>query len=87
MVLADQLAALRSIIDAFAMNCQRYYILSPFVTVDEILSRFRGKCPFRVYIKTKPRRYGMTVWALADAKSHYCGNMQVYLGKEHACHT
>ena len=30
----------------------------------------------------KPGRYGVTYWILADAESHYCFNVILYLGKE-----
>jgi len=41
---------------------------------------YTRKYLFRVYMKTKPGRYGMKVWAMADAQSYYCSNFQVYLG-------
>ena len=31
---------------------------------------------------SKPVRYGRKIWALSDASTYYCGNMQVYLGKQ-----
>jgi hypothetical protein len=42
---------------------------------------FRGKCPFRVFIKSKPRKYGLKLWVAADAKNFYACSMQVYSGK------
>jgi len=48
--------------------------------VDEHLLVFRGKCPFRQYIPTKPGKYGIKVWVLADEENYYCNNLQVYTG-------
>ena len=77
----DKLAAIRELTDMFAVNLRQYYVMSPFVTIDEMLSKFRGKCPFRVFMKSKPGRYGLKIWAMAS-QSGYCGNIQVYLGKQ-----
>ena len=42
---------------------------------------FRGKCPFRVFIKSKPGKYEIKLWVAADAKNFYPSNMQVDTGK------
>ena len=54
---------------------------SSFVCVDETLVGFRGRCPFRVYIPSKPHRYGIKIWSLCDNGTNYLCNLQVYLGK------
>ena len=41
---------------------------------------FRGKCPFRMFIKLKPGKYGIKLWP-AEAKNCYACNMQVHTGK------
>ncbi|KAG5881856.1 hypothetical protein JTB14_034135 [Gonioctena quinquepunctata] len=52
------------------------------ITVDEQLLGFRGRAPFRVYMKSKPDRYGMKLWDLCDAANDYTYNLQVYLGTQ-----
>jgi hypothetical protein len=79
---ADKLAAIRELFEHFVNSCRTYYELSPCTTVDEQLSPFRGRCPFRMYIKSKPAKYGMKLWVLCDSETAYCGNAQVYTGKE-----
>ncbi|KRY86308.1 hypothetical protein T4D_6178 [Trichinella pseudospiralis] len=37
--------------------------------------------PFKVYIKSKPHRYGMKIWTLCDSVTMYDWNFQVYCGK------
>jgi len=42
---------------------------------------FRGHCPFRQYMKSKPAKYGIKLWALCDSSTSFALNMQVYTGK------
>lgn len=51
------------------------------MTVDEMLIGFRGRCVFRMYIKSKPRKYGLKIMCLCDAKRHYLLNAFIYSGK------
>ena len=57
------------------------YNPGPEVTVDARLVPFRGRCPFKQYIPSKPGKYGIKIWAACDARSSYAWNMQVYTGK------
>lgn len=45
----------------FVANCEKYYKLSMFNTVDEKLVPLRGKWPFRQHITNKPARYCIKV--------------------------
>jgi hypothetical protein len=36
------------------------------MTVDEQIVAFRGKCPMRQYMKSKPAKYGINFWARLD---------------------
>ncbi|KAJ4441089.1 hypothetical protein ANN_10939 [Periplaneta americana] len=47
-----------------------------------MLVAFRGRCKFRVYIPKKPRKYGIKIMALDDAKTHYLLNGYIYSGKD-----
>ncbi|UYV83449.1 hypothetical protein LAZ67_23001049 [Cordylochernes scorpioides] len=49
----DKLEAVRLILDTFVKNCQKHYSPSEYITVDEKLDAFRGKCNFRQYIPRK----------------------------------
>lgn len=77
----DKLAAIRDVWDLFVDNCKKCFHPNEHVTIDEQLVAFRGKCPFRQYIKSKPGRYGIKVWASADVDTSYLHNLQVYTGK------
>ena len=78
----DKLAAIRDVFDKFVLKCTTLYRVSPYTCVDESLLDFRGRCSFRVYMPSKPAKYGLKVWALCDNGTYYAGNLQVYLGKQ-----
>ena len=58
------------------------YTPGPHMTVDEQLVCFRGKCPFRQYIPSKPDKYGIKLWAICEVNTSYAWKMQVYTGKD-----
>lgn len=78
----DKLAAIRTILDPFVQNCIETYNTSELVTIDEMLHPFRGRCSFVQYIPSKPAKYGIKIFALCDAKTFYCSNLEVYCGKQ-----
>ncbi|XP_047121716.1 uncharacterized protein LOC124805222 [Schistocerca piceifrons] len=39
-----------------------------------------GNCPFRVYIKSKPGKYGIKIWVCTDVKTSYLLQIQIYTG-------
>lgn len=78
----DKLCHIRDIFERFVQNCKDNYTLSAFVTIDEKLEAFRGRCSFRQYIPNKPNPYGITIQALCDAKMFYTFSMEIYPGKQ-----
>jgi len=77
----DKLAPIRDLFEMFAKECRECFNPSSHLTVDEQLVASRNRCPFRVYMKQKPHRYGIKVWVLADNLNYYVHNLQVYTGK------
>lgn len=76
----DKLEAIRLVVDLFTKACVGNYKPGLQPTVDERVATFRGKCPFRVYMKSKPGRYGIKIRVCADASTAYICNLQVYVG-------
>ena len=76
----DKLAAIRDVFDEFDRNCTIAMNVGPDLTIDEHMIAFRGNCPFRQYIPTKPGKYGKKVWVLADNRNYYANKLQVYTG-------
>lgn len=77
----DKLAPLRHITNIFVQNCQDSYEASGIGCIDEQLVAFRGRCSFKVSMSHKPGKCGIKLWTLCDAKTFYCCNTEVYLGK------
>jgi len=78
----DKLAAFRDVWTMFAAQLPKFYVPSTDITVDEQLVPFRGRCPFRQYMKSKPAKYGIKIWWNSDSLSSYPLSGQVYLGKQ-----
>ena len=53
-----------------------------YLTVDEKLESFGGRCPFRQNMPNKPAKYGLKVQALVDARSYYGVNMDIYADQQ-----
>lgn len=77
----DKFGAIRVIYEKWNNNLSRMFNPNLNVVVDEQMVPFRGKCPFRQYIPSKPSKYGLKIWALCDCESSYIWNTQVYTGK------
>nr|XP_022900752.1 piggyBac transposable element-derived protein 4-like [Onthophagus taurus] len=80
----DNLAAIRKIFEMFVLKFKSMFIPSQYLTLDEQLIAFRGNCPFRTYIPSKPAKYGIKIFALVDCKSIYTCNLEIYCGKQPA---
>lgn len=78
----DKLAPIRSILDALNENCKKTYCISEYMTIDEMLVPFRGRCNFIQYIPSKPAKYGIKMFALCDAKSFFTSKIEIYCGKQ-----
>lgn len=76
----DKMAPFRDIFEHFVHNCKTMYKPTDYLSLDEQLVAFRGKCPFRQYMPKKPARYGIKVFALTSCNNYYTTNLEVYLG-------
>lgn len=78
----NKAAAISEIFEKIISNSQTIYRPSSYVTVDEMLVPFRGRCGFRMYMPKKPKKYGIKVMCLADAKTSYLLDAYIYTGRE-----
>ncbi|XP_026323319.1 uncharacterized protein LOC113232756 [Hyposmocoma kahamanoa] len=69
------------LINIFNENSQANYSIGANGTIDEMLVGFRGRCGFKMYIPSKPNKYGLKMQCLADSKTHYVLNTYLYCGK------
>lgn len=77
----DPTAAISNLFSLFLKNCKENYSISDQACIDEMLIGFRGRCRFRMYIPNKPRKYGIKILAINDAKTHYFLDGYIYAGK------
>lgn len=80
--LLDKFAPVRDIWEIFIRACRTNYCPGSYVTIDEQLLGFRGRCPFRMYIPSKPNKYGIKIMMLCDVKTKYLIDGAPYLGKD-----
>ena len=78
---SDKLAPFRDFWNKFIARCRGNYCPNVHTTVDEMLVTFRGRCPFKMFIPSKPGRYGIKIWVLADSDTKYCYNADIYIGR------
>ncbi|CAG4990278.1 unnamed protein product [Colias eurytheme] len=67
----DAFVPIRKIWEIFINHCRSNYIPGPYVTIDEQLLGFRGRCPFRMYIPNKPNKYGIKIVMTCDSATRY----------------
>lgn len=78
----DKLAPIRDVWEAVCKNLTKHYLPGSNITVDEQLVPFRGRCPFRQYMASKPDKYGMKIFWVTDSRTFYPLKGIPYLGKE-----
>ena len=76
-----RIAPIHELGEKFIEACKKSYSADPYVTIDESLLAFRGRCSFKVYMPSKPGKYGIKVWSMFDASNAYLLNAQIYKGK------
>lgn len=68
------------LIDHLGAVFPKYYQPSRQLSIDEMMIGTRCRVSFLQYIPKKPTRFGIKVWVLAEAKSGYVLDFQVYTG-------
>ena len=78
----DPAAAVRIIMDSFNSNILANYVPSPHLTLDEQLVEFHGRVKFRRYVPTKPGKYGLLLYWIADATNSIPLKGVLYIGEK-----
>ena len=76
----DPLAPIREVWDRFERSLKRQYTPGSFLTIDEQLVPFRRRCKFRMYIPSKPDKYGLKIYWLCESYTGYPLRGLPYLG-------
>lgn len=77
----DPVWRLRWLVEALNRRFSRYHVPNKNVCVDEVMVPFKGRVHFKQYIKSKPHKWGVKLWALADSSSGYIQRFEMYTGK------
>jgi len=73
----DKFAPIRYLWNKWETNLRRLFHPYENVSVGEQLVPFRGRCPFRQYIPSKPAKYGIKILATCCTKINMIGILQV----------
>ena len=76
----DKLYKIRPVYSLIVERWRSLYNLGEAISIDEGMMKWRGRLSFRVYQKDKPTKYGVKSYILADAKTKYCWNIDIYHG-------
>jgi hypothetical protein len=69
-------------VHAIRNACSREWYLGKFVTIDEMILRYRGSyCSIRQYMPKKPEKWGIKFWVLADLVLKFIFTFVIYCGK------
>ena len=77
----DKFCLIREMFNIFDCGLRQHLHPSDDVCLDETLVRFRGRCGFKVYMPSKPGKYGVLFRSVADAEFHYIWKLWPYAGK------
>ena len=80
----DKLRKVRYVVDAMKQACLAYYQPHQQVSIDERMVKSKARFGFKQYIKNKPVRFGVKIFALCDSKTSYCYRFEVYTGRDNA---
>ncbi|KAI6649958.1 PiggyBac transposable element-derived protein 4 [Oopsacas minuta] len=75
----DKLAPIRFVFDSINTTLSETYTLGKWLTVDEHMTGYRGRCPIMQFMSVKPDKYGIKIFILADAKTYFPCAMEVVL--------
>lgn len=66
----DKIGKVRWLLESFSRISQSLYNAERVCTVDEIMVPYKGRyCNIRQYMKAKPCKFGIKIWALASSQS------------------
>lgn len=77
----DPIFKIRPFFDHFINASTSLFVPNQNLCLDEIMCPFRGHIRFRVYMKDKPEKYGIKLYAVTDAETGYVLNAEIYTGK------
>jgi hypothetical protein len=77
----NKIYKVKEVWDDFIQRCRANYWPAQQVGIDEAIKRFKGRCSFKQYIKSKPVRWGLKVFAVCCSATGYLWNAAIYCGR------
>ena len=78
----DKLAPIRYVFDSINSSLTNTYLPGKWLCVDEHMAGYRGRCPIKQYLPSKPDKYGIKIFILADARTYFPFGMEAYTGSK-----
>ena len=76
----DKLYKIRPVYSLIVERWRSMYNLGKAISIEEGMMKWRGRSAFRVYQKDILTKYGIKSYMLADVKTKYCWNIDIYHG-------
>ena len=77
----DKLYKVRHFLDQLLLRYAAEWTGNQWLAIDEQIIPCRGCVGFRQFAANKPKRFGVKVWAMADATNGYVLQEQIYTGR------
>ena len=61
---------------------RQFYKPGRDLSVDEAMIGFKGRFNIKQYMPAKPTKWGIKAWGIADSKTGYLLNCEIYLGRK-----
>ncbi|XP_047112014.1 piggyBac transposable element-derived protein 4-like [Schistocerca piceifrons] len=78
----DALYKVRPLLNSLRERFQNIYYPEKTVTVNEGICHYSVRVGFKVYMANKPNKYGMKLYILAESRTGYIWNFEVYHGRD-----
>lgn len=76
----DRAWRVRVLLDTFRKNCQQFGFFSTALSIDECMIKFYGRSVLKQFMKGKPVRFGLKLWAICN-KEGFIFDFDIYCGK------
>ena len=77
----DKLYKVRRFLDQLFPRYAAEWTGNQWLAIDEQMIPHQGRVGFRQFVANKPKRFGIKVWAMADATNGYVLQQKIYTGK------
>ena len=74
----DPLYKVRPLLTMCQSTFLEHYVPDRDMSIDEAMVKYKGRVFFRQYMPQKPVKWGIKVWMMAESKTGYVSNFQVY---------